>query len=213
MNHPKDIEYFTQYPAPLMELIHSAHNVNINATITFFGPMLYFLTRAFLCEKVLEIGHAEGYTSWYLANAIKDNAIRNNYKNPMYYGIDIVKTKEVKENLTNAKLPNTIINMDSMNITPETFKDIQFDLIFQDGAHDTPHVIHEIETLWPQLKGNGKGYWIMHDCYGPAEDAFRKLIPFFDIKDMEWIRFDDGIYGIAIIRKMEGYSYLPHWKD
>lgn len=212
ITHPKDIEEFAEHPAPLMELVHSSHFTNINATIAYFGPMLYFLTRAFLCQKVLEIGHAEGYTAHYLAHAVKDNAIRHNYQNAMYYGIDIIQTEKVKEWLDRERLPNILIKMDTINLTEKTFKDIQFDLIFQDGAHDTEHVLHEIKTLWPQLKGNGKGYWIFHDCYGPSEDAFQKLIPLFDT-DIEWIRLDDNIYGLAIIRKMEGYIESKHWRD
>lgn len=213
IEHPKDIEYFTQYPAPIMELIHSAHNVNINATIPFFGPMLYFLVRALKCEGVLEIGHAECYTAWYLAHAVNDNAVRHNLPNPMYYGIDIVKTEEAKETLTKAGLPNTIVNLDTINLNETTFKGVQFDLIFQDGCHEEKYVLHEMEVLWPQLRGNGLGYWIMHDCYGPCEDAFRKLIPMFG-KDVEWCRLDDGIYGLAILRKMDGYDYgRKHWRN
>jgi protein-L-isoaspartate O-methyltransferase len=212
ITHPKDIEAFTDHPAPIMELIHSSHFTNINATDAYFGPMLYFLTRAFLCEKVLEIGTAEGYTSHYLAHAVNDNARRHEYKNAMFYGIDLVKTDFVREMLDKEKLPNTIIKMDSLDLTMETFKDIKFDLVFQDGCHDGSHVIHEFLTLWPQLREKGKGYWIFHDCYGPAEEAFMELISYLKNDNIEWIRLDDNIYGLAILRKMEGYDYeRRHW--
>ena len=209
IEHPKDIEEFTQHPAPLMELIHSSHFTNINATIAYFGPMLYFLTRAFLCQKVLEIGHAEGYTAHYLAHAVNDNSLRHNYTEAMYYGIDIIQTEKVKECLDKEGLPNTLINMDSINLTPETFKDIKFDLIFQDGAHDTKHVIHEIDTLWPQLKGNGKGYWVSHDTRGPAEKGYKKIMEYLEQEkiDFQHINLDDGIYGLGIFRKMENFDY------
>jgi hypothetical protein len=210
--HPKDAESFKEYPAPLMKLIHSAHFTNINATLPFFSPMFYFLCRALLCEKILEIGTAEGVSSFYFANAKKDNAIRNGYHDAMFYGIDIVKTDYVRENLNMFGLPNTLTNMDSIDLTPETFKDIKFDLIFQDGNHDEQHILHEFKTLWPQLKGNGKGYWLAHDCYGPGEKGFRKLMGSFG-KDIEYIRVDDGIYGLAILRKMEGYVEHDHWNE
>jgi len=211
--HPKDVEYFTEFPAPLMSLMHSAHFTNINSTIAFFGPMLYFLTRAFRCEKVLEIGFAQGYSSWYLANAVNDNATRFQYKNSMYYGIDIKDNEPFREVMKLNKLPHNLTLMDSINLTPDTFKDIQFDLIFQDGCHDTEHVMHELATLWPQLKGAGKGYWIFHDCFGPSEEAFNKLIPLLKEENVEWIRLDDDVYGMAILRKMEGYDYNnKHWQ-
>lgn len=204
IEHPKDVEYFKQYPAPLMELVHSAHFININATITFFGPMLYFLIRAFKSEKVLELGHAEGYTAWYMANAINDNATRFGYNSSMYYGVDIVKTEEVKMVLTKACLSNTIINLDTINITDETFKDIQFDLIFQDGAHNPEHVLHEFKTLWPQLKGNGLGYWLSHDTRGPAEEGYKAILEYIKQENLniQHVNLDDDIYGLGIFRKM-----------
>lgn len=201
--HHKDIEYFEKHPAPLMELMHSAHFTNINSTITFYGPMLYFLVRAFCCEQILEIGHAEGYSSWYLANGVKDNAVRFKMDGNRYYGVDIIQTEKVRNDLKD--LPATIINMDSINITKDTFQGITFDMIFQDGAHDREHVLHEIKTLYPQLKGGGEGYLIFHDCYGPSEDSFMDVVNDPDYK-WEWVRLF-SVYGIAILRKMDGYDY------
>ena len=212
ITHPKDIEYFTEYPAPIMESVHANHFTNINSTITFFGPMLYFLTRALCCEQVLEIGHAEGYSSFYLAHAVKDNGVRFNMKGNMYHGIDIVQTEKVRKNLTDAGLPNTILNLDSMELKPETFNK-QFDLIFQDGCHDTEHVLAEMENMYPTLKGEGKGYWIFHDCYGPAEEGFRELVKLIEKGkyNFEWCTIL-CVYGLAILRKMDGYDYNKrHW--
>ena len=173
ITHEKDIEYFTQYPAPILELLQSTHITNINSTISFFGPMIFFLIRALGCEQVLEIGHAEGYTAYYMAHAIKDNGVRFGMKNNRYYGIDIVQTETTREKLEKAELPVTILNLDSMKLTSETFKGIPFDLIFQDGSHKTDHILHEFDTLWPQLKDKGKGYFIQHDVYGPGEEGCR----------------------------------------
>jgi protein-L-isoaspartate O-methyltransferase len=205
IKHPKDVEYFKEFPAPIMELIHSGHFTNINSTIAFFGPMLYFFARAIEAHKILEIGHAECYTSWYLANAVKDNGLRYQVPDGQYYGIDIVQSDNAKEKLKG--LPATIINMDSINLNNETFKDIKFDMIFQDGAHDTEHVLHELEVLYPQLKGEGQGYFIMHDVYGPSEEAFHKLIPLLNTKyNFEWCRIWSSAYGLGILRKMDGYD-------
>lgn len=207
IKHPKDIEYFTEYPAPLMELIHSSHFTNINATDSFFGCMLYFIIRALKCQNVLEIGSAEGYSAWYMANAVKDNAIRHNLKNAMYYGIDIVKTVEVSLALNNFKLPHILFNIDTIKLNENSFKDIQFDLVFQDGCHDEFHVFHEFKTLWPRLRGNGLGYWIAHDVMGPAEKGYKKILEYIKQNNIpvQNVVLDEGIYGLAIFRKMEDY--------
>jgi protein-L-isoaspartate O-methyltransferase len=213
VTHEKDVEYFTEYPAPIMELIQCSHFTNINSTIPFFGPMLYFLARAMGVEQVLEIGHAECYTAWYLANAVKDNATRFGMAGNRYYGIDIVQTEKARENLKD--LPATIINMDSMLLTPDTFKDIKFDLIFQDGCHDTEHVLHELKTLYPQLKGEGRGFWIFHDIRGPSEEAWHILKKMIaeGIYKFEYVIIPE-IYGMGLFRKIEGEdANKRYWKD
>lgn len=210
--HPKDIEYFSDYPAPLMELIHSAHFTNVNSTITF-SPMLYFLARFLGVEQVLEIGFAECYTAFYLASAVKDNATRFGMKKNMYYGVDIAQCDKAIERLSSKDLPHVILNMDSINLCPETFKGITFDLVFQDGAHDTKHILHEFETLWPQLKGEGKGYWIAHDTYGPGEEGCRIIKEKIDNKEIEAEYVNIFcVYGLLIIRKMNSWDKdKRHW--
>lgn len=207
MNHPKDVEYFANYPAPLMEALHSKHFTNLNATITFFGPMLYFLLREIGAGQVLEIGHAEGYTAFYLANAVKDNGLRYGMAGNKYYGIDIVQTDKVRNEMERLGLPAELRDLDSLQLSPETFPGLQFDVIFQDGAHDAQHVLHEMDVLYPQLKGDGRGYWIFHDCYGPAEEGFhevKKLIEAGKYR-FEYVRLFTA-YGLAIMRKMDGWD-------
>jgi predicted O-methyltransferase YrrM len=212
IKHPLDIEYFKEYRAPIMELIHSAHYTNVNSTISFFGPMLYFFLRAIGAEQVLEIGVAEGYTSWYLANAVRDNGIRYKMNGNMYYGLDILDRSEVVvPKLNAAGLPNKIIQMDSINLTSETFKGVRFDVMFIDGAHDRDHIVHEVNVLYPQLKGEGNGWMIMHDVYGPGEEGVHEVIanPKYN---WEYVRICE-IYGIAILRKMDGYKEGKRWTN
>jgi len=202
--HPKDIEYFKEYPAPVMENLHRLHFCNINATIPFFSLILYGFACAIEAHKVLEIGSAEGYSAFYLAHAVKFNGLRYQVDNGMYYGIDITQTELVKERLDKEGLPNTLINMDSINLSPDTFKDITFDLIFQDGCHETDHVLHELEVLYPQLKGNGRGYWLMHDIFGPASEAYQKILEMIPDKyNFQHCAIHDASYGLGIFRKME----------
>jgi len=203
--HQLDQEWFDEYPAPIMKSLQELHFTNCNSTIPYFGPMLYFLVRQFGCEQILEIGHAEGYSSFYLAPGLKDNATRFGMAGNHYYGIDIVQTDSTRERLEKEGLPVTILNKDSMTLDKDSFPGLMFDMIFQDGCHDTEHVLYEFDAMWGQLKGNGDGYWIAHDCYGPAEEGCRKLIQ--KIKDdnmnVEFIRLT-GMYGLLIIRKLDG---------
>ena len=213
IQHLRDIEYFKAYPAPLMEMMHAQHFTIVNATIPFFGPMFYFLLRELGVEQVLEIGHAEGYTAFYMANAVRDNAIRYGMAGNKYYGIDIAQTESVRKSLLDLNLPVDIRNMDSINLTPETFPGIVFDVIFQDGCHDREHVLHELKTLYPQLKGKGQGYFIMHDVFGPAEETFHEVMQMVKdgIYQFEYVRFFTP-WGLAILRKMEGWDESErHW--
>jgi protein-L-isoaspartate O-methyltransferase len=215
LTHPLDIEYFKEYPAPIMQAVQELQHTNINSTITFFGPMLYFLLRDIGAEQVLEIGHAEGYTAHYLAHAVKDNGVRFGMKNNKYYGIDIVQTEKVRAALEAEGLPVDIRNVDSMTLSSETFPDLLFDVIFQDGCHDTEHVLHELKTMYPQLKGNGRGYWIMHDVFGPAEEGFHAVKKLIDegVYNFEFVRIFSP-YGIGIFRKMDGWDEsIRHWRD
>ncbi|MDP8265822.1 MAG: class I SAM-dependent methyltransferase [Candidatus Aceula meridiana] len=210
--HPLDIEYFKEYPAPVMENAQRMHYTNLNSTITFFGPMLYYFARAIGAEHILEIGMAEGYTSFYLANAAKDNGTRYGMAGNMYYGVEILgKALDIKEQMDKLELPNDIRVMSSADITPETFDNVTFDIIFQDGNHERDYVVKEVETLYPQLKGEGKGFLICHDVYGPAEDGVHEIIndPRYN---WEYIRICE-IYGIAILRKMDGYKEGKRWTN
>ena len=177
-----------------------------------WSPLLYFFAMAIGCKTILEVGIAEAYTSFYLASAVKDHAKRFGISDSMFYGIDIAQTEKAKKNLTDAGLPNTIINMDSMKLTPETFKDIPFDLIFQDGSHQTDHILHEFDVLWPQLKDKGRGYFLQHDVYGSGEEGCRIIKNRIDKGEIkaEYIRLN-CVYGLGLIRKMDGYIEHNHW--
>ena len=215
LTHERDIEYFNDFPAPIARTVQEMHHTNINSTIPHFGPMLYFLTREIGAEQVLEIGHAEGYTSHYLAHAVKDNATRFQMAGNKYYGVDINPglSDRVRTALEAQGLPVDIRTMDSMTLKPDTFGDVMFDLIFQDGCHETDHVVYELETMYERLKGQGKGYWIMHDVFGPAEEGFHAVKKLIDAGrfNFEYCRIFTP-YGLGIFRKMDGWDESKrHW--
>lgn len=213
--HPRDVEYFEEYCAPVMENIHRLHFTNVNSTIPFFGPMLYFLARQLGAERILEIGVAEAYTSFYLAHAVNDNAKRFKMAGNEYIGVDIVQTEKSTHNLLKWGLPITVHNMDSKNLTTGFFGDKPFDIIFQDGNHTTDYVIYEFEQMWPDVKGGGDGFFICHDCYGPSEEGCREILKKIELDKIpvEFLRIP-GMYGLLLIRKMEGYDYEKrYWRD
>lgn len=214
LTHERDLEYFGEYKAPIMQAVQELHHTNINSTISFFGPMMYFLLRDIGAEQVLEIGHAEGYTAHYLAHAVKDNATRFGMAGNKYHGIDIVQTEKVRAALEGQGLPVDVRELDSMLLTPETFGKT-FDVIFQDGCHDIEHVVHEFRAMWPALKGEGKGYWIMHDVFGPAEEGARIIKALVDVGEFncEYLRIF-SVYGLGIFRKMDGWDpEKRHWSE
>ena len=97
--------------------------------------------------------------------------------------------------------------MDSMTLKTDTFGDTKFDIIFQDGNHDEEHVLYELETMYPTLKDGGFGYWIAHDIYGPAEEAWRELVKIIPQKyNFEFCRIWASSYGLGIFRKMDNYD-------
>lgn len=213
--HPRDQEYFDAHPAPIMKMLQEYHFTLCNSTIPFFGPMLYFFVRQIGAEQILEIGTAEGYTSFYLANGLKDNAIRYGMYGNKFYGLDICQVEKTQQSLLSYDLPVVIENKDSLTLTSDYLPGVVFDIIFQDGNHDEAHVIYEFSTLWGRLKDKGNGFWIAHDCYGPAEKGCNKLIQYIKQNniDVEYLRIP-GMYGLLIIRKMENYDYDKRfWVD
>lgn len=187
----------------------SDHFAKINTTLPYYGPMLYWITRAIGAHYVLEIGVAQGYSSFFLANAIKDNNERLGM-NGKYIGIDFADKKHVETQLKELGLPAEIWHIDSIKVTDDMLKPYPLDLVFQDGFHNTEHCLKELEIFYPHLKDAGRGYLIAHDVYAYCEEYYRKMISDPRYK-FESVRFLEN-YGLAICRKMDNYDYDHiHW--
>ena len=132
-----------------------------------------------------------------------------------YYGIDIVQTERVREALLKECLPVTVETKDSMTLSKDSFPGVVFDMVFQDGNHDKEHVLYEFETMWPQLKGQGFGYWVAHDAEGPAWEGCNLIKKYLKDNNTEHeIVTLGGPYGLMIVRKMAGFDYLSNpWKN
>ena len=87
----------------------SNHFLNeVNATLPYYSLLMYTWIIAHQHKNILEVGIAEGYSSYYFAYAAKMNE-------GMYYGIDNNPgcCKKVDEELTKADFPHKIICADT----------------------------------------------------------------------------------------------------
>jgi len=204
-----DMDYFKIYPAPMFEAMFNLHVSPINSTTTYHGPLLYWLCRDANALNVMEIGMAEGWSSFFMASAVQDEGIRQGSQG-MYYGVDNADKSELVGRMKAREVPIKFIQKDSLDLLPADWDNKQLDLIFQDGWHSTEYILDELKILSPYLKDNGFGYWIMHDCYSWAEEAveeIKKLHP-----NWECIRFLTN-YGLAIFRNMDNYDYKKRFWD
>jgi SAM-dependent methyltransferase len=202
-----DMDYFKVYPSPMFEAMFNEHISPINTTTTYYGPLLYWFARGVNALSILEIGMAEGWTTFFLASAAKDEGVRHGVPG-MYYGCDIADKAHIVEKAKEQGVPINFIHKDSWDLVPEDFGHRKFDLIFQDGWHSTEYVLREFEILFPYLKDNGHGYFVMHDAYGYCEEAFEIIRKKYA---WEYIRIYHS-YGLAILRNMQNYDYSKvHW--
>jgi len=201
---------FQASPAPIWESVMRDHPGFINHTCPYLGPMLYWISRIVGAFNTLEIGVAQGYSSYFLASGVKDNGVRYN-QSGMYYGCDVVDRSEFLNPLIEMGLPVTHLIRDSILLTADDFDNRPLDLIFQDGFHNTDHCLQELELFYPMLKGKGAGYIVIHDVYGPCEEYCNAIVkdPRYEF---EFIRFLTA-YGFAILRKMEGYDDRKYWPE
>lgn len=211
--HKLDKEIFDQYPSEIWEAMMKIHPTHINHTTPFFGPMLYWIIRAIGAHTVVEIGIAQGYSSFFMAAAIKDNNIRFQMKGE-YIAIDIADKRPLFDPMIAQGYPIRFIQKNSLEVSVEDLGGKgRVDLIFQDGWHNTKHCFKELDNLiYPALKDNGNGYLIMHDVYSWCEEYYRLVIQDPKYK-FEAIRFMNN-YGLALCRKMDNYDYAKiHWPD
>ena len=198
-----DMDYFKKYPAPIYEAMYNQHVSPINTTSNYYGPMLYWLCRCACALNVMEIGMAEGWSSFFLASAVKDESLRQSW-NGQYYGVDIADKTWIFDKMKERGVGGKHICKDSLDLVPKDWDERTLQVVFQDGWHSTEYVLDEMKILGPYLQDNGNGYWIMHDVYSYCEEGFAK------IKELhpkwECIRFLTN-YGLAIFRNMDNYDY------
>lgn len=109
--HPKDKELFDDHPDEIMESIMLHHPSCVNGTLPHYGPLLNFLIKASTGVNALEIGVAQGYSSYFMAQAIKYNNERFSHAGK-YIGIDIGDKTEQFEKMKSMGLPVEFWHMD-----------------------------------------------------------------------------------------------------
>lgn len=227
-----DLGYFDWYKAPMWEAMTKLNPCEmINSTTPHYGPLLYTMGRAIPAFNVLEIGVAEGWSSGFMAWAVKENNTRHGMTG-RYYGLDIGDKQHLQKMHEEAGLDSTFIQhlagsvdfLEHRELWPEDWRSGDnrgfFDLVFIDGLHQADYVRREIELIYPLLKGNGYGYLCNHDVYAFMEGLWPEIVA-QTAQDSEgvlrprWehIRFLEN-YGFGIMRKMEGYDHKKvFWPD
>jgi predicted O-methyltransferase YrrM len=199
-NADNDLGYFDIYgPAPMMEAMAKlSPSPQINSTTTHYGPFLYGLGKLINMTNCLEIGLATGWSSGFMAWAVKENSDHG-----VYYGIDIGPKVDLINECRNMGLPVGLIAEPSAEwLEKKTglFLPESLDLVFDDGWHNTQYVIREVEAIYPLLKKNG--YLIMHDVYATCEEVYSIVVndPRYKWEHLRLL----PCYGLGILRKMEG---------
>lgn len=211
-----DLGYFQKYPAAMYEaMTRLSPSSVINSTTPNYGPLLYTLGRVIGVQNVLEIGVAQGWSSGFMAWAVKENNVRYGMTGS-YYGIDVQPKPDLARHAAELELPMQLI------IHPQGSVDFleqqtlwqpeSFDLIFIDGWHNTEYVAKEVALCYPLLKSRGLGYLVMHDIYAYCEEVWKLVV---ESQHFAWesLRFFDN-YGLGILRKMAGYDHAKvHWPE
>jgi 23S rRNA U2552 (ribose-2'-O)-methylase RlmE/FtsJ len=177
-------------------VIKADHYLNqMNATCAWYPILIYMFGKFAQAQNIVEIGSAEGYGSYYLAQIAKDHG-------GMYYGIDFNPglIERVDKLLTEADLPHTMICADTKEMTSFDFTD-RIDIAFVDGEHTTEAVMHEIELLYPKMNKRGYGWIFCHDIVDMGvAGAWLQLTK---DKRFESVGTNHN-YGLGILRCVEG---------
>ena len=210
--HELDAKLFKEYPSDVWEAMMKLHGSHINHTTPCYGPMFYWLLRAIGAHNAVEIGVAQGYSSWFMAEAIKDNNVRFQMKGS-YYGIDVHDKSFIFDEWIKRGQPIKFIHKNSVEVHPLRDMGLQpksVDFLFIDGWHQHDHILKEMEIYYPLLKDKGDGYLAIHDVYSWVEKTYQTIL---NDPRYEWesIRFMNN-YGMAILRNMKNYDHKKvHW--
>lgn len=168
-----------------------------NMTDWYAPPLIYMLACIYGHKDIVEIGVAECYGMWHLANAARQNGGR-------YLGVDIENVwarvmepygTPISRFMEGEMLPITFLQGDTKKMTDLPIDNI--DLAFIDGEHTTEAIIHEVYNLiLPKMKKDGFRYICFDDVIDQgAQEAWKmiKADPRFECLTI----LPNGGFGIA----------------
>ena len=155
----------------------------------YYSPLYYILCRGLKACNILEIGCEEGYSSYMLALAAKENE-------GTYFCIEKEAhfAQQVKQGCVESGFPHVIIHADSGDIDEFVWAD-RLDFVLLDGNHTQEAIEHEVAMLYPKLKG----YIALHDTNAWSASGYYAIL---DNPDYDWehISFPYN-FGLALLRK------------
>lgn len=175
--------FFNQYPFLRGFNDNAPHHWQPNMTDWYDPIIMYGMCVAYGFKNILEIGQAEGYTSWYLANAAK-------HFGGTYLGIDIQDTwnrphepfgYSLKRYFEGEMVPARFICSDTMLMKEiPSYRDGGLDIIdlaFIDGRHETPYIMHEVyDLILPKIRKEGWGFICLDDIIDQGAQEAWSLI-------------------------------------
>ncbi len=138
----------------------------------FTAPIMYLFAKQMGAKNILEIGIGAGSAGYWLGHAAKEMGGK-------YFGIEIhaSRVKGVCAWMEKFELPHKIWTMDSRDMTFEFVKQNigRIDLAYLDGDHSLEAIWHEILTVWPFIRTDGKGYVFIHDIFTTSKEGWAKV--------------------------------------
>lgn len=186
-------EFFERYP--LLQGFSNSWKwtADVNHANPFYSPLYYLICRSTLATHILEIGCENGYSSYMLATAAKENG-------GVYYCIEksSVFASQLSSGLAEKGFPHVMIWADSKDISDFCWAPY-LDFVLLDGEHSVEAIQSEFELLYPKLRPGS--YVALHDVNAWSAEGFQALIhnPAYDF---EYVTFPQN-YGLALLRKRE----------
>jgi len=138
----------------------------------FTAPIMYTWAKQMDAKNILEVGIGSGSSAYWLGHAAKEMGGK-------YFGIElrIGAVNALIEIMSEADINHQIWNMNSMNLTSDFIKENigRVDFVLLDGSHKLEAIWHEITTLWPHIRNDGKGYVFIHDIYTSSKEGWAKV--------------------------------------
>lgn len=161
----------------------------------FTAPIMYVWAKEMDAKNILEVGIGSGSSAYWLGHAAKEMEGK-------YFGIELRKSlvEDLEKMMDRFDIKHQIWNMNSKNLTSDFVKDNigRLDFVLLDGSHTLEAIWHEITTLWPHIRNDGKGYVFIHDIYTSSKEAWAKVKSEYP----ETIEMNERS-GMGIVRKIK----------